>query len=125
MNKINSAILRPYNFFVATFRQVSADTPELISINYNTFSVVPEFSISGNDGKYHVEIINTEELGILESSSVSVNAEIIYSERGSTNKIEAFLSEDHRIINIINVFLEYASLQDIDGQFVVYIYKYF
>lgn len=125
MNKINSAILRPYDFFVATFRQVSADTPELISVNYNTFSVIPEFSISGNGGNYDLEITNIEKLDISESSSVSVNAEIIYSERGATNKIEAFLSEDHRIINIINVFLEYASLQDIDGQFVVYIYKYF
>jgi len=125
MNKINSAILRPYDFFVATFRQVSADTPELISVNYNTFSVIPEFSISGNGGKYHVEIINTEELGISENDSVAVNAEINYCNSGQTNKIEAFLSEDHRIINIINVFLEYADLQDIDGQFVVYIYKYF
>jgi len=42
--KIN--ILRPYNFWTASFLQTGTDAPVLIKFLNNTFSVTPELSIS-------------------------------------------------------------------------------
>lgn len=126
MNKLNNVILRPYNFFVATFNQEGTAEPYLVSIDHNTFPVFPEFTISSaGSGRYFIDIININELDISENDSVAVNAEINYCSSGQTNKIEAFLSESHQTITILNTLLEFSSTQDIEGQFVVYLYKYF
>lgn len=116
---MNSNILVPYDYFVASFTQSGTSAPVLSKIIYNGFSVTPEFDIVYNGaGSYTIEISNYDSLNITPLSKAITIAKIDYS--GSVeNKIESFLSTSHYSIDVTNYYLPFSSRQDIGGKFIL------
>lgn len=123
MRNFKGTVLRPYQLYVAEFTQTAGDIA-LLRVIYNDMDAVPDITPGLiTAGNYRLQIQNTKDLNIGEDSVVNVNTELVYTSHANS-KIESFLSEDHSEIFILNIDMSFSSLSDIDGSFVLYLYKY-
>lgn len=121
--KLISHVLRPYNLCVLKCSQTGAEAPVLDKIIFNDFLRNPDITFSRtSDGVYEGLINNSNEFGLLENDSGVATAELI-SVSTIYQKIAAFLNTTHTKVHILNIDMAFG-LQDINTEFVIYIYKY-